>query len=146
VNGGPRRFFTYAARGASYTEPPRDDGTIAPTAAAGSIAFAPEVVIPSLVTMRERYGDPLFGRYGFLDAFNPTFRFSTPVPQGKVVPGVGWFDTDYLGIDEGPILAMLANYRNDFVWRFMRKSPYVIEGLRRAGFHGGWLDRAAAAR
>jgi hypothetical protein len=59
-----------------------------------------------------------------------------------VVPGVGWFDTDYLGIDQGPILAMIENYRSDLVWKTMRKSPYIVRGLRRAGFRGGWLDQA----
>jgi hypothetical protein len=141
-NGRSRRFLTYAARGASFNEV-RDDGTIAPTAAAGSLPFAPEIVLPALVAMRERYGDWLFGQYGFLDAFNPSFQFTdVPVSQGRLVPGQGWFDTDYLGIDQGPILGMIANYRADFVWRYMRKSPYIIRGLRRAGFRGGWLDGA----
>lgn len=139
--GSQRKFYTYAARGASFNEV-RDDGTIAPTAAAGSIAFAPEIVIPALVEMRERYGDDLFGQYGFLDAFNPSFQFSGTASQGRVVPGKGWFDTDYLGIDQGPIIAMIANYRSDLVWKYMRKSPYIIAGLRRAGFKGGWLDQA----
>ena len=141
VNGLPRHFFTYAARGASFTEV-RDDGTIAPTAAGGSIPFAPEIALPALIAMRERYGDWVFGSYGFLDAFDPTFQFSGQASAGKVVAGEGWFDTDYLGIDQGPILAMIANYRSDLVWKFMRKSPYIVRGLRRAGFRGGWLDQA----
>ncbi|MBL8977900.1 MAG: hypothetical protein JNM53_05800 [Gemmatimonadetes bacterium] len=141
VNGANRRFFTYAARGASFTEV-RDDGTLAPTAAGGSLPFAPEVVIPALVAMRERYGDDLFGQYGFLDAFNPTFQFDTvPLTHGRLVPGVGWFDTDYLGIDQGPILAMIANHRDDLVWKYMRRSPYIVQGLRQAGFTGGWLGQ-----
>lgn len=138
VNGTPRRFFTYAARGASYTEV-RDDGTLAPTAAAGSLPFAPEVVLPALLEMRRRYGDRLFGQYGFLDAFNPTYRFATRAQHGVIVADTGWFDTDYLGIDQGPILAMSANYRSDLVWKYMRKSPYLVTGLKRAGFTGGWL-------
>jgi hypothetical protein len=139
--GRMRLFFTYSARGASFNEV-RDDGTLAPTAAAGSIVFAPEIVIPALVAMREQYGDPLFGQYGFLDAFNPTFSVNVPIPQGQVVPNVGWFDNDYLGIDQGPIIAMLENYRTGLVWKTMRKSPYIVQGLRRAGFTGGWLDQA----
>ncbi|HET9276173.1 MAG TPA: glucoamylase family protein [Gemmatimonadales bacterium] len=140
--GRDRRFFTYAARGVSFTEV-RDDGTIAPTAAGGSRPFAPEIAGPALVTMRERYGDGLFGQYGFLDAFNPTWQWtSQPLTHGRVLAGLGWFDTDYLGIDQGPILAMIANYRSDLIWKHMRQSPYVIEGLRRAGFQGGWLDSA----
>jgi hypothetical protein len=141
VNGSQRRFFTYAARGADFTEV-RDDGTIAPTAAGGSTPFAPEIAVPALIAMRERYGDWLFGTYGFLDAFNPTFRFSGQASAGRIVAGQGWFDTDYLGIDQGPILAMIENYRSDLVWKTMRKSPYIVRGLRRAGFRGGWLDQA----
>ncbi len=142
VGGVSRRFFTYAARGASYNEI-RDDGTIAPTAAAASLPFAPEIVGPALLAMKERYGSALIGQYGFLDSFNPTWTWTdTPLQHGRVVPGLGWFDSDYLGIDQGPIIAMIANHRSDLVWKHMRKSPYLIAGLRRAGFTGGWLDRA----
>jgi hypothetical protein len=143
IDGRPRLFFTYSARGASFGDV-RDDGTLAPTAAAGSIAFAPEIAIPAVVAMRERYGDDLFGQYGFLDAFNPTLKVSVPLHHGRIDPALGWFDTDYLGIDEGPIIAMLENYRTGLVWTWMRKSPYVIRGLRQAGFTGGWLAGAPA--
>jgi hypothetical protein len=144
VNGSQRRFFTYAARGASHTEV-RDDGTIAPTAAGGSIPFAPEYTIRALRAMRERYPQ-LWGQYGFLDAFNPTFQFTdVRLGHGEVVPGVGWFDTDYLGIDQGPILLMAENYRSELVWKHLRRNAYIVDGLRRAGFTGGWLDAAAVA-
>ena len=136
IGGQTRQFHTYFARGASFTEI-QDDGTIAPTAAGASVAFAPELAIPALLTMRRTYGTNLFSTYGFLDAFNPTFR-GTP-QQGRVDPQAGWFDTDYLGIDQGPILAMLENYRTGLVWRVMRGNPHIVTGLCRAGFTGGWL-------
>jgi hypothetical protein len=139
VDARTREFHTYWARGAAATEI-NDDGTLAPTAAGGSVPFAPEIAIPSLIAMRQRHGDNLFGRYGFLDAFNPTVHSATiPVRQGRVVDGTGWFDTDYLGIDQGPIVLMIENYRTELVWRYMRKSPYVVNGLCRIGFTGGWL-------
>jgi hypothetical protein len=142
VNGREVRFFTYAARGASFTEV-RDDGTIAPWAAAASLPFAPEVVIPALVEMRARHGAYLWSDYGFLDSFNPTFAGTGLTPQmGRVVPGVGWFASDVLGIDQGPIVLMIESYRNGFVWNLLRRSPYITTGLRRAGFAGGWLERA----
>jgi hypothetical protein len=144
IGGRKRTFRTYSARGACFSRV-EDDGTIAPTAAGGSLPFAPAECAAALVAMRETYGEHAFGRYGFIDAFNPTLDIETRVQHGKVVPGVGWFDTDQLGIDQGPILAMIENHRSDLVWRTMRKSPYVIRGLQRAGFTGGWLDRAAAA-
>ena len=34
---------------------------------------------------------------------------------------------------------MIENYRSDLLWRLMRKCPYIVSGLRRAGFTGGWL-------
>ena len=51
----------------------------------------------------------------------------------------GWYDTDYIGIDQGPILTMAANHRNDFVWKHMRQVPAIRRGLTLAGFTGGWL-------
>ena len=136
----PREFHTYSARGAAANEV-RDDGTLAPTAAGGSVPFAPEITIPALKAMRAKYGDPLFGQYGFLDAFNPTYRDARArVTQGRVVDGVAWFDTDYLGIDQGPIIGMIENYRTGLIWKLMKQSPYIKLGLQRAGFAGGWLQ------
>jgi hypothetical protein len=137
--GETRQFFTYAGRGVG-ADFIRDDGTIAPTAAGGSLPFAPEVAIPALAAMRERWGEHLWGEYGFLDAFNPSFDFDLPVRHGKVVPGAGWFDTDYLGIDQGTLLAMVENHRSGLIWRVMRRDPDLRRGLERAGFSGGWLE------
>jgi hypothetical protein len=61
------------------------------------------------------------------------------VQHGVVVPDTGWFDGDYLGIDQGPILLQIENYRTGLIWNLMRKSPYIRTGLERAGFAGGWL-------
>lgn len=139
VDGRERTFHTYWARGAGAMEV-RDDGTIAPTAAGGSIAFAPEIAIPALRAMQSRFDTALYGRYGFVDAFNPTLHDSAlHVSQGHIVDGLGWFDTDYLGIDQGPIIAMIENYRTELIWRLMRQDPDITRGLCRAGFTGGWL-------
>jgi hypothetical protein len=144
IDGRSRTFHTYWARGAG-TDEINDDGTLVPTAAGGSVPFAPEVAIPALMAMRRRYGDDLFGRYGFLDAFNPTLQTpGVPLRHGRIVPGTAWFDTDYLGIDQGPILAMIENHRTELVWRLMRRNPHVTRGLCRIGFSGGWLtDRCS---
>jgi len=141
VKDGKRKFDGYSARGAGL-DYIRDDGTIAPTAAGGSIAFAPEIVIPALQTMQQRYGKSIYDQYGFVDAFNPSFHVKTELRTGKLVPGVGWVDTVQLGIDQGPIILMIENWRSDFVWKVMRKNPYIRTGLQRAGFSGGWLEKA----
>jgi len=145
IDGRTRQFNTYWARGASFTHV-QDDGTVSPSAVGGSIVFAPELVVPTLLAMRMQYGDNVFSKYGFLDALNPTFKLAVPVQHGRVDPVAGWFDTDYLGIDQGPIIAMVENYRTELVWRTMRKNPHVVRGLRAAGFTGGWLDSLAVAR
>ena len=139
VDGRQRTFHTYWARGAAAGEL-RDDGSLEPTAVGGSIAFAPEIVLPTLLAMRTQYGSPLFGRYGFVDAYNPTLRASGPVlHHGHIVDGVAWFDTDYLGIDQGPIIAMTENWRTGMIWDLMRRDPDVVRGMCSAGFTGGWL-------
>ncbi len=132
VDGSTKKFQGYAARGCSI-DWTNDDGTIAPTATGGSVAFAPEICISVLQSLHNKYGEQLYQQYGFLDAFNPTYI--TPTTPN------GWFDVDYLGIDQGPIAIMIENLRNGFVWNLMKKNPNVIRGLERAGFTGGWLEK-----
>lgn len=156
--GEQRQFRHYSARGAGLREN-FDDGTIVPSAAISSLPFAPEVVIPATQEMHRRYGDYLYSSYGFLDSFNPSFNYDIPLKTGRLIPDRGWVASDYIAIDQGPILAGIANYRDEFVWNVMKKNPYIRKGLERAGFAGGWLspegeewqplqkdDKAAAAR
>jgi len=126
------RFFGYSARGAAsgYSV---DDGTIAPTAAGGSIPFAPEICLPALKAMYDQFGANLYSEYGFKDAFNPT-------NSNEENNASGWFDVDYIGIDQGSILIMLENYKSNLIWNIMKKNPYIISGLQKAGFKGGWID------
>lgn len=115
-----KQFHGYAGRGASGPEYTiAEDGTITPEAAAGSIPFAPEVCIPALKNMYDKYGaEGLWGKYGFRDAFNPT---------------AGWFDKDYLGLDEGPIVIMIENYRTGLIWKYSMKDPVIMKGLKKLG-------------
>ena len=130
--GQPVQFRTYSARGAS-AQRVIDDGTIAPTAAGGSVPFAPEVCLSALEYMWNTHYDQLVRPYGFADAFNPSFTAGIGNEQG-------WYDKDYLGIDQGPILIQIENYRSELIWDLMKKNPYIISGLQKAGFTGGWLD------
>jgi hypothetical protein len=137
-NGKQRRFLGYAGRGMGGPST-YDDGTIAPYAAGSSVVFAPEIALPALAAMYERYGRAIYGRYGFY-AFNQSFNFTdVRITQGRLVPGLGWVDGDYLGIELGPLLAMIANYRGELVWTSTRRHPAIKRGLSRAGFTGGWL-------
>lgn len=127
-NGREFVFHSYGVRGPGGP----DDGTIAPTASAASLPFAPDVVLPTLrVWMAER--EELFTPTGFTDAFNETADPSKPS---------GWIDPDQLGIDQGPIVAMIENYRSGLVWDYMKRDRDLRRGLVRAGFTGGWLESA----
>ena len=143
--GQQRIFFGYAARG-PITEPDgRDDGTITPTAALGSLPFAPEIVVPCAEALMKQ--PRLFDHYGFKDSFNPSFTYQgVQVENGSVDARQGWVATDYLGIDQGPILLQAANFRDDFIWRYMRRVPAIERGLKLAGFTGGWLASGRARR
>jgi len=107
----------YLAHGAPPAQ--NDNGTITPTAAASSICFAPEIVIPTLHHFYDAYAPQLWGPYGFKDAFNRTRN---------------WWATDVLGIDQGPIIIMIENYRRQAVWGRFMKNPEIRTGLTRAGF------------
>lgn len=127
VNGKPIQFKTYNARGAA-ADYIQDDGTIVPTAAGGSIPFAPEETMAALYEMKTRFGEKLFTEYGFLDAFNLTYLED------------GWFNPDYIGIDQGPILIQLENQESELIWDILKTNKYIVNGLIKAGFSGGWLD------
>ena len=117
---GPNRdnYAAYEARGLPPTAP--DDGTIAPTAAGGSMPFTPEYSLPALQAFYSRFRANIWTPYGFRDAFNLTDN--------------SWFDTDELGIDQGPIVIMIENYRSQRVWQLFKQNAEIQRGLQRAGF------------
>ena len=126
IEGKTRYFFDYRAR--SIPNGP-DDGTLAPWAAIASLPFAPEIVLPAIKAFDERF-PAMISEYGFKCSFNPTFASA-----GRK----HWISKGYYGLDQGPIVLMIENYRSGFLWRLMRRCPYIITGLERAGFSGGWL-------
>ena len=126
VDGRRVRFFDYKARSIPYGP---DDGTLAPWAVAASLPFAPEVVLPSLQRLNKDYPE-ITNKYGFKCSYNPTFT------SGK---NKGWVSNGYYGLDQGPIVMMIENYRTGLIWRLMRRCRVIVDGLRRAGFRNGWL-------
>ena len=138
--GEQRLFRRYWARGAAGPWS-FDDGTLTSAAALASLAFAPDLALPAIAAQHRHFGAHIYGDYGFVDAFNPSFDFDVPLQAGRRIKGVGWVDNDYIGIDQGLILAMLENHRSRLIWRVMRNNAHLRRGLRRAGFGGGWLGR-----
>ena len=96
------------------------DGSVVPAAAAGSLAFLPKDCLHVLMAMKQKYGNAAWGRYGFVDAFNP---------------GLPWYDNDALGIDQGIGLLMAENLRTGFVWNTFMRNPDAAEAMRKCGFH-----------
>lgn len=128
VNGRRIRFYDYLARSIPYGP---DDGTLAPWAVAGSLPFAPEVVLPSLNRINKDYPE-MTSKYGFKCSYNPTFNSGDKK---------GWVSQGYYGLDQGPIVMMIENYRSGLIWRLMRQCPHIVRGLQRAAFRGGWLGK-----
>lgn len=139
VGGKLRRFYDYKVRAVPNGP---DDGTLAPWAVVASLPFAPEIVLPSLQYFDETFPE-MTSKYGFKCSFNPTFSEASGEdrgPRAGSLPGVvGWISKGYYGLDQGPIVLMIENYRSGFLWQLMRRCPYISDGLRRAGFTGGWL-------
>jgi hypothetical protein len=114
--------------------PPRDrdiDGSVVPAAAGGSLMFAPEITLPVMHAMRDRFGSRVYGRYGFADAFHPTD---------------GWVNPDVIGIDVGAILLSAQNLASGSVWRWFMRDPAIREGLARASTARADRDVAPAVR
>ena len=123
-----RRFFDYVARG--VPDGP-DEGTVAPWAVFAALPFAPEIVLPTVRHFKEVYPE-ITGKYCFKCSFNLTFPHES---QGKR----GWTSSYHYGINLGPVVLACENYRTGLLWRLMRRCPYLVTGLRRAGFANGWL-------
>jgi len=117
---GPGGYRAYGAEPGGATH----DGTVAPTAAGSSMPFTPELSIPALRAMYEQHKDKLWGKYGFSDAFNLDRN---------------WYAKEVLGIDQGPLLLMIENYRSGLVWKFFMQHPAARRGLERMGFRPGTL-------
>ncbi|MBA2705133.1 MAG: hypothetical protein H0U60_14945 [Blastocatellia bacterium] len=103
--------------------PPRDpaiDGTVVPSAAGGSLMFTPEISVAALRAMRAKYGDRIYGRYGFIDAFNPN---------------TGWVDRDVIGINAGIILLSADNSRTGNVWHWFMRNAEIPSALQKIGLN-----------
>ena len=82
----------------------------------------------------------LYREYGLLGGYNRSFRYTDQkVTTGNVSAENGWMARDYLALGQAPVIIQAGNYRDEFVWKVMRKSPVLRRGLQRAGFTGGWL-------
>jgi hypothetical protein len=127
ASDGPKGYRIYAE--IKDFEPV--DGTVAPSAAGGSLMFTPDISIPALRDIRDKYGDKVFQRYGFVDAYNPSLQ---------------WIDTDVVGIDVGVTLLSAENLLTGDVWRWFMSTDAISRGMNRAGFSGPPAPQPPAAQ
>jgi hypothetical protein len=130
INGIERQLFDYEGRGVPYGP---DDGTLAPWALAASLPFAPEIVLTALHHCIHQAKLTQFNSYGFKASFNPSHPGEPGNPYGW------WVSPWHFGLNQGPIILMIENYRTGLLWKLMRNCPHIVKGLKRAGFTGGWL-------
>jgi hypothetical protein len=112
----------YAGGYTAWGGPPAQgpiDGTVVPSAAAGSLAFLPAECLSVLRTMRSKWGKQAWGRYGFVDAFHPS---------------ANWYDPDVLGIDQGISVLMAENLRSSLVWDTFMRNPECAQAMKLVGF------------
>ena len=130
LDNEPRRLFGYAARGVPFGP---DDGTLCPSAVLASVPFVPALATQCLRTILQRHPEVLEdGR--LTSGFNPGLADAA---------GRAWVSPGHYGLDQGIAVLMLENARSGLPWELMRGCVYIRDGLRRAGFNGGWLDAAA---
>jgi hypothetical protein len=106
--------------------PTNDWGTITPTAALSAFPYTPEFSMKALRHFYDDLGDKIWNKYGFVDAFN----------ESK-----DWYAGSYLAIDEGPIVAMIENYRSGLLWKLFMSCPEVQGGLKKLGFQSPWIKQ-----
>jgi hypothetical protein len=106
--------------------PTNDRGTITPAAALSAFPYTPDLSMKALRHFYDDLGDRIWGAYGFTDAFNETKN---------------WYAGSYLAIDEGPIVAMIENYRTGLLWKLFMSCPEIKGGLKKLGFESPWLQK-----
>lgn len=129
IKGNDREFYGYARRGVPFGP---DDGTISPWAAVAALPFVPDIVLPTIEYLLNETDLNSFNSYGFRSAFNPAFSSKPHNPHG-------WRSPCHFAANQGPALALIENYRTGFLWELLKESPYIRNGLGKAGFRGGWL-------
>jgi hypothetical protein len=127
ASDGARGYMAWGTPGISRDE---SDGTLVPCAPGGSLPFAPRECLTALQRMREAGGSKVWGRYGFVDAFNPQ---------------TGWTSPDVIAIDTGIMLVMAENLQTGFVWHEFMRAPEVQRGMQLAGFSTPNVNTAQTA-
>ncbi len=134
INGIKRKFYNYKARGAPFGP---DDGTISPWAVVSSLPFLPDIVLSTMRHAIKKLNLEKHHPVGFDASYNPTFLEKNTVFNS-------WISEWQFGLNQGPVILMIENYKSALIWDIIKRCPYIIKGLQRAGFSGGWLSLDSA--
>ena len=129
LTAGDRVPEGYTAHAPGYI---RDQGTVTPTAALSSMPYTPKESMKVLKNLYQNYGKELWGPYGFYDGINLSV---SDKPEEQV-------RKTYIGIDQGPIIIMIENYRSGLLWENFMKNEDILKGLKKLGFkrHGKEIE------
>lgn len=122
----PSGFGGHGLSSAGYV----DDGTIAVSAAGASIMFTPKESIEFLRTVYSVYGESLYDKHGFRNAFNVKSN---------------WVDPSHDMLNKGAMLTSIENYRSGLIWKLFMKNPEIQLALKKAGFKKAVLKPESAA-
>jgi hypothetical protein len=131
IDGVEKIFYDYIARGVPFGP---DDGTISPWAVVASLPFAPDIVVGTIRHAIERLKERKSSDEGFDASFNAIFQMDVNEKKGWVSP---W----KFGLNEGPMIIMIENFQTQLIWNISKRCSYIKNGLRLAGFTGGWLEK-----
>jgi hypothetical protein len=122
-----RDYMGYVARGVPFGP---DDGTIDPCAVPASLPFAPDLALAAIRHLLVAYPE-IAVNSRLTSGFNPTFPGASKA---------GWVSPGCFGLDQGIVVLMIENFRSGMIWKLLRQCGYITDGLRKAGFAGGWLS------
>lgn len=124
---GPGEYRAYGSRPAHNNT---HNGTLAPYGAIASINYLPKQAAQAAVHYKTI--DGLFSEYGFKDSYN--LGPVDPLYNPHIEARTPWVAPDYIGIDKGITLLMLANYDSGIIWELFMQNSNVQDGLTRLGF------------
>lgn len=116
ASDGPLGYFAYEPKDKNH------DGTVCPYSVAGSVPLIPDIALPSLQYIKEKFGNSVWGKYGFYSAFNSMRN---------------WYSKEYIGIDQGITFIMIENSRTESVWGYFMREPAIQRAMKLIGFQPG---------
>lgn len=111
-------YHAYGAPPAAIT-PTIHDGTVAPYGAGLATMFLPAT---STLTLKHYFADTDLWRYRF--GFGDAYNLDPPDCNGP------WYNYATFGIDQGPMLIAIEDYRSGLVWDTMKRNDHIRRALQ----------------